>query len=63
MKYRDLIMLLEEAGWVHTRTSGSHRIYRHAQKDGIVVVPVHSPGHDVPKGLLSAIIKQAGLKK
>lgn len=63
MKYRDLILLLEDAGWLHVRTSGSHRIYRHLQREGIVVVPVHSPGHNVPKGLLSAIMKQAGLKK
>jgi predicted RNA binding protein YcfA (HicA-like mRNA interferase family) len=63
MKYRDLADLLEEDGWVHVRTSGSHRIYRHPEKAGIVVVPVHSPGNDVPRGLLSAIIKQAGLKK
>jgi predicted RNA binding protein YcfA (HicA-like mRNA interferase family) len=63
MKYRDLIKLLEEDGWLHVRTSGSHRVYRHAKKEGIVVVPVHSTGHDVPKGLLSAIMKQAGINQ
>lgn len=62
MKYRDLIRILEDAGWQHIRTSGSHRVYRHGQREGVVVVPVHSPGNDVPKGLLSAIMKQAGLK-
>jgi predicted RNA binding protein YcfA (HicA-like mRNA interferase family) len=63
MKYRDLIKSLEEDGWLHVRTSGSHRVYRHPRKEGIVVVPVHSPGHDVPKGLLSAIMKQAGIPR
>ncbi|MGA8110620.1 MAG: type II toxin-antitoxin system HicA family toxin [Acidobacteriaceae bacterium] len=63
MKYRDLVELLEEHGWLHIRTSGSHRVYPHPEKPGIVVVPVHSPGHDVPKELLSAIMKQAGIRK
>jgi predicted RNA binding protein YcfA (HicA-like mRNA interferase family) len=63
MKYRDLIALLEDDGWQHVRTSGSHRIYRHGEKAGIIVVPVHSTGHDVPRGLLSAIMKQAGIKR
>jgi predicted RNA binding protein YcfA (HicA-like mRNA interferase family) len=31
MKYRDLAALLEEDGWLHVRTSGSHRIYRHPE--------------------------------
>jgi predicted RNA binding protein YcfA (HicA-like mRNA interferase family) len=54
---------MEEYGWEHVRTNGSHRVYRHPQKAGIVVVPVHSPGNDVPKGLLSAIMKQAGIRR
>lgn len=62
VKYRDLIRVLEEAGWQHVRTSGSHRVYRHQQREGIVVVAVHLPGNDVPKGLLSAIMRQAGLR-
>jgi predicted RNA binding protein YcfA (HicA-like mRNA interferase family) len=63
MKYRDLIRMLEDDGWLHVRTSGSHRVYRHPVKEGIAVVPAHSLGHDVPKGLLSAIMKKAGIGK
>jgi predicted RNA binding protein YcfA (HicA-like mRNA interferase family) len=63
MKYRDLVRLLEEDGWQHVRTRGSHRIYRHKSKVGIVVVAGHTMGLEVSKGLLNEILKQAGLKK
>jgi predicted RNA binding protein YcfA (HicA-like mRNA interferase family) len=62
MKYRDIISLIEEDGWVLVRTNGSHRIYKHPIKPGIVPVPVHSLGNDVPTGLKQAILRQAGLR-
>ena len=60
MKPRELIRLLEKAGYVFVRQSGSHAIYK---KPGakIIVVPIHSK--DIPKGTLNAILKDAGLKK
>ncbi|HNT90063.1 MAG TPA: type II toxin-antitoxin system HicA family toxin, partial [Candidatus Hydrogenedentes bacterium] len=39
MKVRDVLQLLYEDGWRITRTRGSHRIFRHSGKPGIVVVP------------------------
>ena len=39
MKYRDMIRLIEADGWVLARTNGSHRIYKHPTKPGIVPVP------------------------
>ncbi|MGH3755347.1 MAG: type II toxin-antitoxin system HicA family toxin [Pseudonocardiaceae bacterium] len=38
-KIRDIIRILEEDGWQWERTRGSHRVYSHPTKSGIVVVP------------------------
>ncbi|MBZ5648129.1 MAG: type II toxin-antitoxin system HicA family toxin [Acidobacteriia bacterium] len=62
MKVRDVIRNLEDNGWYHERTSGSHRQFRHSTKSGTVTVAGH-PGDEVPKGTLNSILKQAGLKK
>ena len=61
MKVRDAINLIEQDGWRLKRTRGDHRVYTHAKKPGIVVVPGHL-GSDVATGTLSSILKQAGLK-
>lgn len=62
VKIRDLVRLLEQDGWRLVRTRGSHRQFKHAGKPGIVTV-AGSPRLDVPPGTLSAILKQAGLKR
>jgi len=61
MKVRDVIKTVEADGWVKVRTKGSHRIYKHPTKPGMVVIPGH-PGKDMQPGTLDAILKQAGLK-
>ncbi len=61
MKYRDLIRELEADGWKSVRQRGSHRVYRHPAKPGVVIV-AGKPGKDVPPGTLGAILKQARLK-
>jgi predicted RNA binding protein YcfA (HicA-like mRNA interferase family) len=61
MKVRDAIKLIEQDGWMLKRTRGDHRVYTHATKLGIVVVPGQL-GSDVATGTLSSILKQAGLK-
>ncbi len=61
MKYREITRMIRWDGWQHVRTRGSHRIYRHPTKPGIVIISGH-PGRDVPKGILDEILKQAGLK-
>jgi predicted RNA binding protein YcfA (HicA-like mRNA interferase family) len=57
---RDVIRALERAGFVVSRTSGSHRRLVHsidpARK---VTVPVHSG--DLKRGTLRGIVAQAGL--
>ena len=60
MGSRELIALLEAAGWQHVRTTGSHHHYKHP--DNPLLVTVKHPQKDVPKGTLNAILKKAGLK-
>jgi predicted RNA binding protein YcfA (HicA-like mRNA interferase family) len=55
------IRLVERDGWVLTRINGSHRIYHHPTKPGIVVVAGHA-GDDVATGTWLSILRQAGLK-
>ena len=54
--------MLENSGWVFIRQKGSHRIYKHPNKAGIVVVPDHGQNKDIAKGTENSILKQAGLK-
>ncbi len=59
MKPRELIIKLEDDGFVFIRQTGSHAIYK-KKGNKIIVVPIHSK--DIPKGTLSSILKDAGLK-
>lgn len=49
-----------EKGWYEVRQQGSHRIYKHAEITGIVVIPFHG-SKDIPKGTERSILKKAGL--
>lgn len=60
MTPRELRRILEQSGFVFTRQSGSHAIFKHAQTNKRVVLPMHSK--DIPTGTLHAILKDAGLK-
>jgi predicted RNA binding protein YcfA (HicA-like mRNA interferase family) len=60
MQSRELIKLLHKYGWQLQRTRGSHHQYVHPTKPGSVTVP--HPKKDLGKGLVQAILKQAGLK-
>jgi predicted RNA binding protein YcfA (HicA-like mRNA interferase family) len=62
MKVKEVLKLLEEHGWYLARTKGSHRQFKHANRPGTVTV-AGKASIDVPKGTLSSILKQAGLKK
>jgi predicted RNA binding protein YcfA (HicA-like mRNA interferase family) len=56
---RDVIRTLERAGFVISRTSGSHcRLVHPKSPTRKVTVPVHSG--DVKRGTLRSIITQAG---
>jgi predicted RNA binding protein YcfA (HicA-like mRNA interferase family) len=62
VKVRDAIRLIEQDGWHHVRTKGSHRQFQHSVKPGTVTVS-GKLGMDVPIGTLNSILKQAGLKR
>lgn len=59
MKSAALIRDLVRAGWVLDRVRGSHHVFKHPERGGIVVVP--HPKKDLGPGLVAAIRKQAGL--
>jgi predicted RNA binding protein YcfA (HicA-like mRNA interferase family) len=58
MSSADLIRELRQAGWVLNRVQGSHHVFRHPARAGIVVVP--HPKKDLGTGLVKAIRRQAG---
>lgn len=62
VKVKELIRLIESAGWVQARMKGSHRQFRHPTLPGTVTV-AGKPSADVPPGTLVSALKQAGLKK
>jgi predicted RNA binding protein YcfA (HicA-like mRNA interferase family) len=55
----DLIRELTAAGWVLDRVRGSHHVFKHPNRPGLVVVP--HPKKDLGTGLVAAIRKQADL--
>lgn len=56
----ELLRALRKDGWEPERQRGSHLQLAHADKIGIVTVPVH-PGEIVKPGTLTSILAQAGL--
>ena len=61
MKSRELIQRLEADGWVLRGTKGSHHIFIHPMKPGHISVP--HPKNDLGIGLVSKLLKAAGLKE
>ena len=59
MSSADLMRELRQAGWVLDRVSGSHHVFKHADRPGVVVVP--HPKKDLGTGLVKAIRRQAGI--
>ncbi len=59
MNSADLIRDIKAVGWVLNRINGSHHIFTHPQRSGIVVVP--HPKKDLPPGTVRSIRKQAGI--
>jgi predicted RNA binding protein YcfA (HicA-like mRNA interferase family) len=60
MTASNVIKKLKKAGFVFDRyAKGSHEIWYNPGTKRRVTIPNH-PGMDIPKGTLSAIIKEAG---
>lgn len=62
MKVREVIKRLEADGWYEARRRGSHRVLKHPEKSGIVVVPGNF-SDEVAIGTLKSIWKQAQLEE
>ncbi len=58
---REMIRRIEQDGWIHVRTTGSHRHYKHPTKPGIVTIP-GKPSDTLKPGTANSILRQAGLK-
>ena len=56
---RQVMQALERAGFFHHHTRGSHYYFKHPDRPRLVPVPYHA--RDIKRGLLRAIIQQAGL--
>ena len=54
---RDIKRRLEQEGWVLSRVSGSHHVFKNPKTGKIVVLP--HPKKDLGKGLVRNIYKQA----
>ncbi len=61
VKVREVIRIIEADGWQLATTRGSHRQYKHPTKPGKVTIAGKS-SRDLPPGLQSSILRQAGLR-
>lgn len=59
-KVKEMIALVEADGWVHVRTKGSHRHYRHPTKKGTVTI-AGKPSDNLPPDTVASILRQAQL--
>lgn len=57
---KELIKLLEQDGWKLKGAKGSHHVYTHSTKPGHI--SVSHPKKDLGVGLVSKLLKQAGIK-
>ena len=61
-KVREAIRIVEEDGWYHVRTRGSHRHFHRPVKTKTVTIPGRL-GEDLRQSTWSSILKQAELPK
>ena len=62
MKFREIIQMIQDDGWVQVGQRGSHRQFKHPTKSGLVTV-AGKPGDDLAPGTLNSILKQTSLKE
>ncbi|MEZ0484297.1 type II toxin-antitoxin system HicA family toxin [Fibrella aquatica] len=61
MKATEVIKLIEKQGWYFVRQRGSHKVFKHHDLSNIISIPEHGKD-DLKPGLLSSILKTAGVK-
>lgn len=60
MKVQEVIKIIENDGWYHSRQKGSHRQFKHYVKKGTVTI-AGKLSDDLDKGTQKSILKLAGL--
>jgi predicted RNA binding protein YcfA (HicA-like mRNA interferase family) len=61
VKVRQAIRLIEDDGWRLIRIRGSHRQFRHPEKQGLVTI-AGKPSADLTRATAASILRQAGLR-
>lgn len=61
MKAKEIEKLIISNGWFFIRQKGSHRIFKHLDIEGIIIIPFHG-SNEVPKGTEQSILKKAQIK-
>jgi predicted RNA binding protein YcfA (HicA-like mRNA interferase family) len=56
---KEIITILLSRGFVFLRSKGSHHLFVNRKTGKRAIVPMH--GKDLKKGILHAILKQAGI--
>ena len=57
---RELMEMIKREGWYLARTKGSHHIFKHLSRKGIVIIA--HPNNNLPAKTIKSILKQAGVK-
>ena len=60
MKFKEIIHIIEENGWVQVAQRGSHQQFKHPIKAGRVTI-AGKPGDEIHPKTQKSILKQAGL--
>jgi predicted RNA binding protein YcfA (HicA-like mRNA interferase family) len=61
VKPREVIQFLEQNGFILDHASGSHFIFYNSTSKRRAVVPRHN--HDLPKGTLLSLLREAGFSR
>ena len=57
MKARDAIKMIQNDGWEMVRTRGSHRQYKHQNKNGLVTI-AGKPSDELAPGTLNIFLNK-----
>jgi predicted RNA binding protein YcfA (HicA-like mRNA interferase family) len=61
MKVREIIKVVEQDGWYHIGTRGSHRQFKHPMKAGRVTIAGH-PSDELHPKTVKSILEQAQME-
>ncbi len=61
MKVKEIIKIIEQDGWFMVRSKGSHRQFKHNNKEGIVTI-AGNLNDDLAKGTLNSRLKHGRQK-